>query len=131
MHFSLQRISECNPQEAFSGTFPGWFYIQSLILSCFSPAEGHRFLRTCLLLLLERSDLFLAATAIRINYAGSGWTVATPPLQPFIRLPLAGQGGVWDLSVFPGSGSSRSIPSSNALEGNVEAIQSGRPVQLS
>ena len=77
MWISLERFADCNPQEAFLIHFPGWFAIQSEILS------------------LETKDLLLTATAIRIHYQGSGFSVPTPPVQP--ALLLAGQGGgVWD-----------------------------------
>ena len=62
-------------------------------------------------------ELFLAATAIRIHYIGSGFTVATPPLQIVLAPVTFGQGGVWDLSSSEHPISSRSLPSSSdALE---------------
>ena len=67
------------------------------MLSFLSPADGVRFLKTCILLLAERKDLFLVATGIRLNYAGSGFSVATPRVAPH---PVLGQVGVqltvWD-----------------------------------
>ena len=47
-----------------------------------------------------RKDLFLSSTAIRLGYSASGFSVPTPPLQPFLPVPVLpvalGQGGVWD-----------------------------------
>ena len=97
---------------------PGWFEIQTFILSALTPSEGHRLLRSCIALFIDKSNLFLAATAVRIRYCGSGFSVPTPPVQ--LALPLAaGQGGVWDQDVLASSAAdSRSLPSSpsNAVE---------------
>ena len=95
MWISLERFADCNLQEAFLIHFPGWFAIQSEILSLLSPRESQRYLQSCVYLILETKDLLLTATAIRIHYQGSGFSVPTPPVQP--ALLLAGQGGgVWD-----------------------------------
>ena len=95
MWISLERFADCNPQEAFLIHFPGWFAIQSEILSLLSPRESQRYLQSCVYLILETKDFLLTATAIRIHYQGSGFSVPTPPVQP--ALLLAGQGGgVWD-----------------------------------
>ena len=100
MWISLDRLSLCNRQPAFLLSIPDWFSVQEVLFSSLTTAEGHLLLRTCLALYVDRKDLFLSATAIRIHYPGSGFTVRTPPLQPFVPvpvLPLAiGQGGVWD-----------------------------------
>ena len=95
MSISLERFLECDPQNAFIIHFPGWFAVHSEILSLLSPQESQRYLQSCVYLCLETKDLLLTATAIRIHYQGSGFSVPTPPVQP--ALVLAGQGGgVWD-----------------------------------
>ena len=125
MHFSLQRLCESHPQHEFFLHVPEWFGIQANILAYLTPAQGQRLLRTCLQLLIDRQDLLLTATAIRIHYTGSNFTVATPPLQIVLAPVVFGQGGVWDLSSSEHSVSSRSIPqSSHALEeSNTDAVQ--------
>ena len=94
MWFSLDRIFSCDPQDNFLllQQLAGWFRIHSFILSALTPSESQRFLRSCIWLLVDRTDLLLSATACRIHYQGSGFSVATPPVA--IALPLAvGQGG--------------------------------------
>lgn len=93
MWISLQRLSQCDPQPHFLVHIPGWFYIQTLILIHLDPREGHQLLRSCVLLYIDKKELFLTATAIKLDYSASNFSVPTPPLQPFIRLELAGQGG--------------------------------------
>ena len=118
MHFTLARLLECNPQEHFFLAIPNWFLVQSVIFSALNPGESFRVSRTCIALYIDQKELFLWATAVRINYCASTFSVVTPPLQPFLRLQLAhGQGGVWDQS--SGEVSQRSIPNSSdhALEG--------------
>ena len=69
-------------------------------------------MHTCIWLLADRKDLCLLATGIRLHYTGSGFSVATPPVQPF---PILGQVGeqqtVWDLSSL-----SSEVDSENAVE---------------
>ena len=114
MWISLERFSECDPQKAFLIHFPGCFAIQSEILSLLSPQESQRYLRSCVYLFLETKDLLLTATAIRIHYQGSGFSVPTPPVQP--ALVLAGQGGgVWDQEL-SSSSSITDRSSSHAVE---------------
>ena len=99
LEISLDRLAQCNRQERFLLNIPDWFCVQEVLVSALTPSEGHLLLRTCLALYVDRRDLFLSATAIRINYAHSGFSVRTPPLQHFIPVPVAplaaGQGGVW------------------------------------
>ena len=117
MHFSLERLTRCDPQTEFLLHIPGWFSIQAKILSYLSPGQGHLLARTCIQLLIDRTDLFLTATAFRIQYNGSGYSVATPPVAPFVPPVQPGQVGVWDISSSEGPLSSRSLPSSDhALE---------------
>lgn len=100
MWISLDRLTLCNRQTQFLLHIPDWFCIQEVLFSSLTPAEGHRLLRSCLVLYVDRKDLFLSATAIRLKYSASGFSVRTPPLQPFVPVPVlplaAGQGGVWD-----------------------------------
>ena len=101
MWISLDRFFTCDPQDNFAlCQVGGWFEIHSRILSALSPAEGHRLLRSCIWLLVDKKDLLLTSTAIRLHYLGSGYSVATPAVQPVPVLPLAGGqgGGVWDTS---------------------------------
>ena len=124
MWVSLDRISVCNRQTEFLLDTPDWFSIQIFIVSNLEPAETHRFLRSCLALLIEQKDLLLSGTALRLQYSASGFSVPTPPLQVFLQ-PAVGQGGgVWDNSV---SSNESSVPASvaNALEDeDLDAIQS-------
>ena len=125
MWFSLQRFTECNPQQALVLLHvPNWTSIQALILAYLTPSEGLRLLQSCIQLLIDRSDLFLEATAIRICYTGSAWTVPTPPLQVILPLVQPGQGGVWDFDSDFDSSSSRSLPvvSDAVEETNVDTI---------
>ena len=126
MWFSLERISQCNPQLEFLLHIPNWFSIQALILACLFPSQGHLLLRSCIQLVIDRRDLFLQATAFRLNYVGSGFSVPTPPVQ-LVLLPVQfGQGGVWDLDV-SSAASSRSLPTSDAVEeANVDTFQDER-----
>lgn len=100
MWISLDRLAQCNRQERFLLHIPDWLCVQEFVCSSLTPAEGYLLLRTCLALYVERKDLFLSATAIRLGYSASGFSVRTPPLQPFLPLPVlplaAGQGGVWE-----------------------------------
>ena len=100
MWISLDRLAQCNRQAAFLLNIPDWFSVQEVLFSSLSPAEGHRLLRSCLALYVDRKDLFLNSTAIRLGYSASGFSVPTPPLQPFLPVPVLpvalGQGGVWD-----------------------------------
>ena len=89
MHITFERFQRAHDQDQFVlALFPGWFSVQSRVLSFLSPADGVRFLKTCIILLAERKDLF---------YAGSGFSVATPRVAPH---PVLGQVGVqltvWD-----------------------------------
>ena len=92
MWVSLDRISVCNRQTDFLLDTPDWFSIQFFIVSNLEPAETHRFLRSCLALLIEQKDLLLSGTALRLQYSASGFSVPTPPLQVFLQ-PAVGQGG--------------------------------------
>ena len=120
MWISLDRFAECDPQEGFIVHIPGWFGIQSVILSWLTPAESHRYLRTCVYLILDTKDLLLSATAVRIQYRGSGFSVATPPVQPALQLAVGQGGGDWDLE-FSDNGSflesSSESVASHAMEG--------------
>ena len=124
MWVSLDRISVCNRQTDFLLDTPDWFSIQIFIVSNLEPAETHRFLRSCLSLLIEQKDLLLSGTALRLQYTASGFSVPTPPLQVFLEPAIGQGGGAWDDTV---SSSDSGIPASiaNALEGeNSDAVQS-------
>ena len=58
-------------------------------------------------LLVEQKDLLLSGTAIRLQYSASGFTVPTPPLQPFLQLAFNQGGGVWDHTDGSGASSAR------------------------
>ena len=125
MWFSLERFLQCNQQIALPILHvPNWYFIQALILAHLTPAEGLRLVQSCIVLLIDRSDLFLQATAIRINYCHSAWTVPTPPLQLQLQPVQPGQGGVWDFDSDFDSSSSRSLPvvSDAVEETNVDTI---------
>ena len=129
MWISLDRLAQCDPQDNFGILdIPGWFGVHSIILASLSPAESHRYLRTCVYLLIDTRDLLLSATAVRIHYVGS-LSVVTPPLQPWLQ-PAVGQGGgAWDLASSNSSGvTSRSEASetlaNHAMEGeDVDRVQ--------
>ena len=100
MWINLDRLAVCHSQEQFLLLSPGWFTVHTFILSYLIPAEGHRFLRTCIILLVDRRELFLSATALRLNYLASGYSVPTPPLQPFLILSQVGAvATVWDQDI--------------------------------
>jgi hypothetical protein len=125
---SLDRFSECDPQEGFLVHIPGWFGLQSIILAFLTPAESHRYLRTCVYLLLDTRDLLLNATALRIQYFGS-FSVATPPVQPALQ-PAVGQGGgAWDLEFSGSSESSGSSETSEAVESHAMEVENVDRVQ--
>ena len=114
MWISLERFSAVDPQEGFLIDCPGWFEIQGGILAHLTPSESHRYLRTCIFLIVETRDLLLTATAVRLQYSRPGFSVQTPPVQP--QLQLAGQGGdLWDEGV-----SSRSFSISETSSHAVE-----------
>ena len=126
MWISLDRLAECDPQAHFIVHVPGWFEIQSQILAWLTPAESHRYLRTCVLLIIDTSDLLLSATAVRIQYLGEGFSVVTPPLAPALEIAVGQGGGDWDLAFsdadFPES-SAQSV-ASHAMEGeHIDGVQ--------
>lgn len=127
MWISLDRLAECDPQEQFIVHVPGWFGIQSLILSWLTPAESHRYLRTCVFLIIDTSDLLLSATAVRIQYLGAGFSVATPPLAPALEIAVGQGGGDWDLTFSDVEGfpeSSAESVASHAMEGeHIDGVQ--------
>ena len=121
---SLDRLAVCNRQTEFLLDTPDWFSIQIFIVSNLDPAETHRFVRSCMALLVEQKDLLLSGTALRLQYSASGFTVPTPPLQPFLQLAIGQGGGGWDTSNSSGVSSAR-VSITNALEfENLEATQS-------
>ena len=105
--------------------------MHTFILAYLIPAEGHRFLRTCIILLVDRRELFLSATALRLNYSASGYSVPTPPLQPFLILGQVGAvATVWDQDISEddlNSGSSHNLSGfsgSDAVEvENLDTLQ--------
>ena len=73
-------------------------------------------LRSCIILVIDRNDLFLSATALRLHYTGSNFTVPTPPLQPFLVLGQVGvTPTVWDLDTVS---EASSLPSSTVVNLN-------------
>ena len=98
MWICFERLQLCHPQEQFVLLAPGWFTIHATVLTYLNPAQGHLLLRTCIILLIDRTDLFLCATAIPLAYSGSGYSVPTPPLQAFLASgQVGGAPTVWDL----------------------------------
>ena len=121
MWISLERFADCNSQDQFLLHFPGWFDLQGNILAYSTPAESHRYLRTCVFLFVETRDLLLTATAVRLHYQGSGFSVPTPPVQP--ALQLAGQGGdVWDQD-FTSSDQDLTSSDSASVENSSHAVE--------
>ena len=112
MWISLSRLQQCHQQDEFLLLSPGWFTIHTFIVAVLTPSEGQLLLRSCILLLIDRRDLCLSATALRLHYQGSNYTVPTPPLQAFIVLGQVGEVlTVWDQELsdpgtVPSSGSS-------------------------
>ena len=116
MYISFDRLALCHQQEQFLLLAPGWFTVHSWVISFLQPAEGHRLLRSCIILVIDRNDLFLSATALRLHYTGSNFTVPTPPLQPFLVLGQVGvTPTVWDLDTVS---EASSLPSSTVVNLN-------------
>ena len=97
MIVSLARFSEADHQEDFALlSAPGWFDIQTSILSSLDPRSAHRFLHTCLVLLSDNSELLLFTTQLRLQLQLSTFGVPTPPVQAYLPLAVGQGGGVWD-----------------------------------
>ena len=114
MIVTLERFSAANHQDNFALlSTPGWFEIQTVLLSALDPRDSRRFLHSCLVLFSDKSDLLLFATECRLQLHLSTFTVPTPPVQPFLPRALGQGGGVWDEVESSGSSSS---PGQNAVE---------------
>ena len=114
MIVTLERFSAANHQEDFVLlSTPGWFEIQTFLLSALDPRDSRRLLHTCLVLLSDKSDLLLFATECRLQLHLSTFTVPTPPVQPFLPRAIGQGGGFWD-DVESSGGSSN--PGQNAVE---------------
>ena len=97
MIVTLSRFSEADHQEDFQLlAAPGWFEIQTSILSSLDPLSSHRFLHTCLVLLSDKSELLLFATQLRLQLQLSTFGVPTPPVQAYLPLAVGQGGGFWD-----------------------------------
>ena len=70
-----------------SGTFICHVWIDfevSIRIAAFLDTFGQaRVFRTCLVVQVDRSDVALGATTVRLNCHSKAWTVATPPVQYF------------------------------------------------
>ena len=133
MWISFSRLAICHQQEQFLLLAPGWFAVHSLLISFLSPAEGHRLLRSCIILVIDRNDLFLSATALRLQYSGYIFSVPTPPVQPFLVLGQVGETPtVWDLesSESQGTDSQTSSLSSFAVATQNHALEDERSDHL-
>ena len=126
MWISFERFQQANLQEQFALTlFPDWFAVHSRILSHLDPIDHFRFLQTCIWLLADRKDLCLFATGIRLQYEGSGFSVATPPVEPY---PILGQVGahpptVWDLSTLSSDSEASSLAVAITVEESQNAVE--------
>ena len=97
MIISLERFSAAHHQDDFGLlSSPGWFEIQTFILSALDPRDSRRFLHSCLILFSDKSELLLFATQCRLHLDLSTFTVPTPPVQPFLPRAIGQGGGVWD-----------------------------------
>ena len=97
MIISLERFSAANHQDDFGLLqCPGWFDIQTLILSALDPRDSRRLLHSCLILFSDKSELLLFATQCRLQLDLSTFAVPTPPVQPFLPRAVGQGGGVWD-----------------------------------
>ena len=124
MIISLTRLSQINSQELFIlASSPGWFDIQTAILSALDPRASRLFLQSCLALYCERTDLLLSATQLRLHLDLSAFTVPTPPVQAFLQ-PAVGQGGgFWDEVESSASQSLEGL----ASEGEGNAVEDQNP----
>ena len=121
MWIGLDRFAECDPQDRFILHIPNWFGVQSIILAHLTPGQSHRYLRTCVYLLLDARDLLLSATAFRIQYVGAGFSVATPPVQPALPIAAGQGGGDWDDITFS------DIPESSEEEPSIQGASEAVP----
>ena len=97
MIISLERFSAAHHQDDFGLlSSPGWFEIQTFILSALDPRDSRRFLHSCLILFSDKSELLLFATQCRLQLDLSTFAVPTPPVQPFLPRAIGQGGGVWD-----------------------------------
>ena len=97
MIVTLARFSEADHQEDFELlSAPGWFSIQTSILSSLDPRSSRRFLHSCLALFSDKSELLLSGTQFRLHLDLSTFAVPTPPVQAFLPRAVGQGGGVWD-----------------------------------
>ena len=84
------------------------FAVSSRIIANLDTFTQARVFLTCLVVQVDRSDVALGATSIRLQCVHQAWTVATPPVQAF-HTPIV-QHTFW-------SASSSSSHGSEAQEG--------------
>ena len=80
MHCSLSRFCAADPQLQCPFALPTCGNIQRGIFLFLDVFEGHRVALTCLILFVDRRDLFLLVTEQRLGLVLSSFSVATPPL---------------------------------------------------
>eukprot|EP00435_Cladocopium_sp_Y103_P044641 s3790_g12.t1 len=97
MHISLERACQCEHQEACVFANPVCGRVQAAVFAYLPSADCHRVLISCLLLACDQREILLHRTEYQLNILLSSFSVATPPLQPFLQPVIFGQGGVWDL----------------------------------
>ena len=80
-----------------SGTFVNHIWINfeiAIIVAVYLDTHTvHRLFFSCLVIQVDRSDVALGATSIRLNCHSQPWTVPTPPLQHFS--PVASSASPW------------------------------------
>ena len=80
MHCSLARWCEANPQTGCILVHPICGRIPTTVFAFLPTVDGHRISLSCLLLFVDRNDLFLLATELRLGLVLSSFSVATPPV---------------------------------------------------
>ena len=80
MHCSLERWCQANNQLDCPFVLPICGIVQRTVFVYLDTIDSHRTSLTCLILFVDRSDLFLQVTEIRLGLVLSTFSVATPPL---------------------------------------------------
>ena len=85
----------CNHSGTFVAELWCFFAISTGVVVYLDTFSQHRLLRTCIVLQVDRTDVALGATEIRLGLRLSSWGVPTLPVQAFAVAPVT----VWDLSI--------------------------------
>ena len=61
-----------------------WFSVSTTIVAYLDTFTQHRLLRACLVLQVDRTDVALGSTEVRLRINLDSWSVQTPPVQAFV-----------------------------------------------